>query len=738
MLDRRSAAALLLLLSACKQDEKVPTVTWELRLDVPPSVVAGEETEYSLIAVGSDGTERELDSWTITSDVEPELDWNELRIRPVRATDQNLVVEGLLDDSDGPLAASAEIAVKPGPAANISLELDAHEGSYEVGDEIFTEVTIRDAFNNETRDPWELSAEGGDVLLEGSSVTFQSDGVYTIRATVTGTDIHDDEGPFTVDSTGPVFTMGFPEHVDVQKNTLAHIKGNVTDTVSGVLFATLDGEDLPFDESGYFDLYDNLDFGINVKTLQAVDNDGNETELVNTVLCGDQLSAAEVVPEGVLVHLGDGEGGLIEITDGLDAVIEDIDITSSLPIEIVSTKYDVAIVDVDYRFDGVEIVPADDVLEVNTSLSNIEVDIEGQVKTLWWIDATGSVDVDEVTVTVELEPRVTSSGGLAVDVADTRVSVSGLELDFEASLFSAIESVGLDKVLEEYVTSLLEDQIASAVESAVSTQVEAALGSLTLDYSVTVMESIFQLTGEFSRVDVDEGGITLALDVSVVPETDDADPWLDGSLYAAYEAPMLTDLGGVAAGVNVDLLNRILYLAWAEGALDQALTSEQVGLSSDALALVFPEATSVTFATEAMLPPVLLPGDLMTPLEAQIGALRIVTVDQNNDMLLDITVGALMDVDVDASGLTLTPSMEMVGDPWIEISYVAEQSTGIVNYDAMILLLLPQVVDNMAAALQAVTLPSVSGSTLSIDRISLYGEDGGYLTAVGTMDIATE
>lgn len=735
MLDRRFTL-LLLFATACQKDEPKVKATWELVLDVPPSVVAGEDVSYTLSAVSSQGEVRTLDTWTIRSDVEPELDWNENRIRPVKASPQVIDVEGSVEELGELLETRAEIAVSPGPPTSLSLELEAREGSFEVGDEIFTDVTITDAYGNETRDPWELSAEGGDVALAGSSLTFLSDGIYTIRATVTGTEIYDDEGPILVDSSGPVFTMAFPEHVDTTASSLGRVRGNVVDLVSGVSFATLDGEDLSFDELGDFLVYRDLDFGINVMTLQAMDNDGNGTELVNTVLCGDTLTHEEVVPEGMVVHLGEGEGGLDEITQGLDAVIDDIDITSSLPIEIVASKYDVAIVDVDYRFDGVDIEPSDGVLEATTSLSNIEVDIEGEVKAVFWIDATGSVDVEEVRVVVELEPVVYSSGRLGVTVADTRVTIEGLEMDFEASLFEVVDAVGLDTALEEYVTSLLEDEIAAAVESAVSTQVEAALSSLSLSYDISVMERTYALEGEFARVAIDEGGVLLAMDIAITPESPIEDPFIDGSLYASYVAPTMSDLGGIAAGVNLDLMNRILYLAWVEGAMDYTLTSEQLGLSPDALALVFPEATSVTFAVEAMLPPVVLPGDMITPMEAQIGALRILAVDQENETLLDMSIGAVLDVDLDADGDTLTPSLEMVGDPWIEITEVAEQSTGIVNYDAMILLLLPQVVDNVAAALQVITLPSVSGSTLSIDRITPYGEDGGYLTALGTMDIA--
>lgn len=734
MLNRRFAF-LLLFASACRQEDVKVAPTWELVLDVPSSVTAGEDVSYSLSAVSSEGETRELDRWTLQSDVEPALDWDLTRIRPVKASSQNIEVEGEVEELGEIMSTVATIAVRPGPPYSLSLDLSAHSGSYEVGDQILTDVTIKDAFGNETRDAWGLSVEGGDYSILDSSIWFEGDGIFTVRATVTDTDIYDEEGPILVDSHGPQFTMVFPQHVDTTGSTLGRVTGNVTDAVSGIQSATFDGDEIHFDENGDFQFYEGLDFGINVMTLQALDGDGNSTELVNTVLCGATLPYEEVVPEGVVVHLGDGAGGLGEITEGLDSVIEGIDVTSSLPIEIVGAKYDVAIVDVDYRFDGVEIDPIEDVIRATTSLSNIEVDIEGQVKALFWLDVTGSVNVDAVDVKVDLEPVVYASGEIGLRLDDTSVKIENLEMDFESSLFSVIESVGLDTALEEYVTNLLEDQIATAIQDAVTTQVEAALSSLTLDYSINVMDDVFQLSGEFERVEVGTDGITLGMDVSITLEDELEEPWIDGSLYAAYDPPDMSGLSGVAAGINLDLMNRILYLAWAMGGLDQTLTSEQIGLSSDALVLVFPEATSVTFSTEAMLPPVILPGDLLTPLEAQLGAMRLVAVDQNNDVLVDITVGGLMDVDLDVDGLTLTPSMTLVGDPWIEVTEVAEQSTGIVNYDALILLLLPQMVDNMAAAMQAVTLPSVSGSTLTINRVAPYGEEGGYLTAIGTMDL---
>lgn len=737
MPDRR-LLLLFLATSACKGDDEKTDASWELVVEAPAGTTAGEETAYAITALSSDGDVAELESWTLSSEDDPDLEWSASTIRPIHAVNHHIEVEALLDGLAEPLVGSFELDVAPAATSAISLELETRTGTYEIGDQVLAEVTTRDAYGNPTRDPWTLSVSGGTATIEGTVVTFASDGVYTVTATVDGTEIHDEEGPILVDSNGPVFSMIFPEHVDATASEFRKVQGSVSDAVSGVVLASLDGDALPVDDKGDFAVYRSWDFGVNAVALYAMDGDGNETALVHTVLCGDLLPWEETVPEGAVVHLGVGEGGLDEIIGVIDAEVDAIDITTALPIEIVGTKYDVAIVDVDYRYDGMVFTLEEGVIVATTSLSRIEVDIEGEVKAVFWIDATGSVDVDAVNVRVELVPQVTSSGGLTVTVAETSVVVDGLEMDFESSLYEVIDSIGLDTVLEEYVTDLLEEEIATSVEETAREQLEATLSSLVLDQTVSVLESQFRIEGEFARVDVDEGGITVGMDVIVTPETSPESPALEGSLYAAYEAPNLSALGGVAAGLNVDLLNRLLYLAWVEGALDQSMTSEELGLTPEALALVFPDATSVTFGTEAMLPPVVLPGDLMTPLEAQLGALRLVTVDQEGATLLDITVGVTLDVDLDVAGTTLTPSLELVGDPWVEVTEVGEASTGIVNYEALVELLLPQVVDNLGAALTAINLPAVGDATLTVSRVAPYGEGGGYITAVGSMDIAVD
>lgn len=729
----RRATLLLLVAAGCRQEKQADPATWELVVTFPVSTVAGEDTAYTVSALSSEGDTAAVDDWTLSSDTESGLDWNDATFRPIKAGTQQLTVTALVDGEEQ--TQTAEVSVNPGAATSISLTLESRSGSYEVGDSVLADVSIQDAYNNETRDPWSLTVEGGDAAVDGTTITFDTDGLYTVTATVTGTEISDSEGPILVDSTAPVFTMDFPEHVDHTTSALQKVKGNVVDNLSGLAWATLDAEALPLDDKGDFTKFHSWDLGVNVITLAAMDNDGNSVEQMDTVFCGDLLSDDEVVPDGMVVHLGTGSGGLDEIIDLMDAEVDTIDITSSLPIDITGSKYDVAIVDVDYRFDGIEIDPEDGKLVVTASISKIEVDIEGEVKAVFWIDATGKVDVDSVAVQMDMTPYVTSSGRLSVTVGDTKVAVTGLNMDFESSLYEVVSAIGLDTVLENYVTTLLEDQIATQVQTAAREQLESALSSLVLDQTVTIMDNTYALEGSFSSVDVDSSGVTVGMDVDITPDAAYDTPWMDGSLYAGYAPPDMDALSGLSAGINLDLMNRVLYLAWAEGALDQSLTGEQVGLSSDALAFVFPNATSVTFSTEAMMPPVVLPGDMLTPMEAQLGALRLNVVDQDNATLLDIMVGVTMDVDLDTDGTTLTPSLTLVGDPWIEITDVSEQSTGIINYEALVALLLPQIVDSMTSALQAVSLPTVSGGSLTVDRIIPYGDDGGYLTAMGTLEL---
>lgn len=733
----RPGLPLLLIASACSRDKEVeqPEAIWSLSLVLAEDVAqAGDEVSYSVVAESSLGDVRDVSEWIITSDEEPDLRWDSTFLQPTKAGSHT--IEALAELDGMALEAVEHLGVNAGPSTRLNLSLDGRNGSIEVGDVVEATIELADAYGNPTREDWDLTVEGGAATIDGANITFDEDGYYTVTASVAGTTLTDSDGPFLVDSSGPVFTMSFPERVDTTDSKFKAVAGTVVDDTSGLLYARLDGELIEVAEDGSFEIPTGWVFGLNAVTLEAVDNDGNTTEHVHTLLRGEQLPTAETVSEGLVVHLADGEGGLDSVVQGVEAEVEAIDISSSLPITFSGTKYDLAITDIAYTVGAVDIYPGAGAMVASVSLTDLEVTIEGDVKATVWLNADGAVTIDAVDVTVYLEPYVTSSGGLTLQVTETEVVVDNLQLDFVSTIFSVLDSIGVDAIVEEEVTALLEEQVAVQVQTQIRTQVEAALESLVMEQSTEVLEQVFTISGAFSRVDVDEAGVTVALDVEITPETALPEVWMDGSLVKPYDAPDMGGLDGVAAAINLDLLNRMLHMAWAQGALGQTMTAESIGLNAESLALVFPEATSVTFVTEAMLPPVVLPGDMVTALYAQLGSLRLMALDQDGALLLDMYVSVEVDIDVTVADQVLTPSITLSGDPWIEVASVAEQSTGIVNYEALILLLLPQVVDSIAPALQAVTLPTVGDATLEIERVIPYGTDGGYLTACGALYLA--
>ena len=421
---------------------------------------------------------------------------------------------------------------------------------------------------------------------------------------------------------------------------------------------------------------------------------------------------------------------------GVDSAVSAIDLSSSLPIEMTASKYELAITAVNYDFGGVKLYPTDGALVVETTLTNLVVDIDGRLKAGAWIDSSGHVNAHEVAVLVELTPTVTSLGSLQVRVAESSVDISELDLDFDSSLFAIMDSMGVDVVIESYITDMLEEQVSTQIEAIVRTQVQTALTSLQLDQTVNVMGRTFDLGGRFTDVDVDSSGMTVAMSLTIDGEDALPDRGFDGSLYAGYTAPSMSSLGGLAAGINLDLLNQLLYYVWAEGTLDQVVPSENLGITTESLQLVFPGVESVTFTTEALLPPVLLPGSLVTPLEAQLGALQLTITDQDDMVLVDMYVSVIMDLDIDVTGGdTLVPSIALNGEPWVDVGQIGGNSTGIIDYASLVTLLVPQLVDGLAETIQAVPIPSMDGASYTISRISPYGADGGYLSVVGSLEV---
>lgn len=724
-------------LVACNGDKgDTAPVTWELvfALDAG-STIAGTEVGYQLTAVSSAGDVEVVNPETLSSDLEPTLTWTEAGLTATLAGVHEITANLTLDEV--PLSASGELAVSAGPTATLEMELDSRAGTFEVGDRVEVEVSTSDVYGNPTSDAWDLGAEGGAVELSGDGLVFLEDGLYTITAALSSdTKVSDSEGPFLVDSNGPEISMIFPGRADATTDPDQPVQGTIIDPWAGVMYSSLNGDSLTLDENGLFEVSSGWKYGLNVVTVDATDYDGNTADTTQALLCCAFEDPEGTVNDALVVHLAEGAGGLDAVVDGIDTAVASIDLSSSLPIEMTASKYELAITGIAYDFGGVQIYPTDGALVVETTLENVVVDIDGRLKAGAWIDADGQVNVDNVAVMVELAPTVTSYGSLQVRSADTSVDISDLEMDFDSSLFTIMDSMGVDLVIESYITDLLEDQVTAQIQSVVQSQVQSALKSLVLDQTVNVMGKTFALDGSFTGVDVDEDGLTLAMSLAI--EGEEALPERDqpGFLYAGYEAPGMGSLGGVAAGINLDLINQLLYYVWAEGSLDQAVPSENLGLTTESLQLVFPGVESVTFSTVALLPPVVLPGSLATPLEAQLGALQLTVTDQDDQVLVDMYVSVIMNLDIDVEdGTTLVPAISLDGEPWVDVGAVGGESTDIIDYAALIELLVPQLVDGLAETIQAMPLPTMDGASFTISRISPYGADGGYLSVVGSLAV---
>lgn len=729
---------LVVALFACSRDKGVDTapVTWDLLLAVDASSsVAGQEVGYRLTAVSSQGEVEVVKADGFASDVEPNLAWTEGAVVATVAGVHALTATVTLDDQ--PLTASAELSVSAGPAATLNMDLDSRAGTFEVGDRVEVDVHTYDVYGNATRDAWELGAEGGSVELSGDSLVFLEDGEYTITAAVTAdTKVSDSVGPFLVDSSGPEISMVFPGRADTTTDPNQPVMGTIIDPWAGVMYSSLNGDALSLDTNGLFQVTTGWKYGLNVVSVDATDFDGNSSDTTQALLCCDFHDPESVVTDGFVVHLAEGAGGLDAVVGGVDTAVSAIDLSSSLPIEMTASKYELAITGVSYEFGGVNLYPTSGALVVETTLTDLVVDIDGRLKAGAWIDAGGQVTVDEVAVLVELTPSVSGLGSLQVRVAESDVDISDLELDFDSSLFAIMDSMGVDVVIESYITDMLEEQVSTQIEAIVRTQVQSALNSLKLDQTVNVMGKSFDLGGRFTDVEVNSHGLTVAMSLSIEGEEALPDRGMAGSLYAGYVPPSMNSLGGLSAGINLDLLNQLLYYVWAEGTLDQTVPSENLGLNTESLQLVFPGVESVTFTTEALLPPVLLPGSLTTPLEAQLGALQLTITDQDDLVLVDMYVSVIMDLDIDVEGGdTLVPSIALDGEPWVDVGEVGGNSTGIIDYASLVELLVPQLVDGLAETIQAVPIPSMDGASYTISRISPYGADGGYLSVVGSLEV---
>ncbi|MBM4393109.1 MAG: hypothetical protein FJ090_18450 [Deltaproteobacteria bacterium] len=518
-------------------------------------------------------------------------------------------------------------------------------------------------------------------------------------------------------------SLDTPEQGDFLEADTSHARG----TAEHVTALTINGAATKIND-GHFDAKIELQRGVNVVEAVAETEGATTLYVRNGVLAGNYRSASDEVEDAVVLRVN--EGGLRAIGDLAEEMLSSDLVNDSLAgmNPVYSDSYGVwgwDAVTIAANVDGVyfdtpsfEFEPRDGVLELTATLPNLYVDIYA------WGEAIGFDFESDValwassavlTADVEIDTR---GGKLDVNISNTAVTLN--DFGYDTSLLPGdVESYLLVETIRDTITETLVEQI----DAMVPALLDDTLAGLDPSYTTDLMGLDVQIEFAFAKAEIDRDGLQLALDldVAVPPTGTKSGP---GFLGADMGTPDVDTEADVAGAISDDLLNRVLYEAWAGGLLDMTLSTADGSL--EPLVLVPFGVTEGSIEVEALLPPVVVEND--GQLEAQIGEL-LVTIDAKGSKLGDhlkasVNVFVGLEVEIEDGELVLS-----LGEP--RLSFMVRETSHDVSNETMTNVLeeaLP--IDSILALLGdfAFPLPELYG--IRLDKGTASRDESGVYTGI--------
>ncbi len=399
--------------------------------------------------------------------------------------------------------------------------------------------------------------------------------------------------------------------------------------------------------------------GINVVMAEAVDVRGDTHFARHGVLAGEFASPNGAVEGAVLLRANQGAlDAAGELAAGyIDSATLNESLAALNPVYTDSYVWDTVTVNADvtgvsFGAPTITLSPVGGRLTLVASLPDVWVDARAYADAFGYeFDSDLAVWADEAVVT----------GSLSVGAADGRLTVSLDEATVELVEFGystdLLPSWVTDYLLVETLRDLLETKIVEQIETMVPPLLEETLGGLDPSFSTEVMGASVDLSFAFADVAVDADGLAIELDLDVsIPESGDVT--YEGFLVAGAGEPEVDTTADLAAAVSDDLLNRLLFEAWAGGVLNLRMSTDDGSLEPALLAAL--KAEEGTISVSAGLPPVAVERD--GGLLAQVGELLITVDTPGGELGEHIVVALAADIPLEVAVTDGELTLEL-GDP---------------------------------------------------------------------------
>ena len=478
-------------------------------------------------------------------------------------------------------------------------------------------------------------------------------------------------------------------------------------------------------DAGTFAAEVELQRGVNVVEGSGIDATGHTIYDRNGVLAGDFEYDDGAVEDALLLRVNDG--GLRRIGEIGSDMLASESISDALsainPVYSDSYAWDYVIVAADveavsYDSPEFEFTPRDGALGLEVTLPNLYVDIYAYGEAFGFaFDSDVAMWATSAVLTADLHISA-KNGGIAVEIGEVTVDLK--DFGYDTSLLPGdVESYILVETIRDTITGMLVEK----VNEMVPPLLDETLSGLDPSFSTELMGLQVDLAFEFAKVDVDEDGVVLDLDMDVViPSTGTASG--PGYLGADLGTPDLDTHADVSGAVSDNLLNRMLYEAWAGGLLEMRLSTDDGSLSAAMLAPL--KATEGTITVSALLPPVVVERD--GELQAQMGEL-IVDINTPGGALgdhLQAAVNVFVPLEVLVEGGALTMKL---GTPEV-VLMVRESTMGATDEEMTTLVEQMLPIELLFSLLGDFSFPLPSLYGLSIDEGEAKRDPSGVYTSL--------
>jgi len=705
-------------------DYEGTTYTAEATIDLSPSEIdlvdlqlsdhvlsAGGEISYDVLAFDRFGNE--LDTSAVSVDLQgPEPSDTTMGSELITSTTPGLYT---IAASIGNVQDVELLQVLAGPT--VSITLDVPQGNVEINDTLACTITTVDEFGNETDDPWTMTTTAAANIFH-NNITFLEEDYYDIRVELdSDTSIFDTYGTIMVDSTGPLIEIISPERGSWDVNGQGNVTGNVFDYPAGLDLLTIDGDIVTPDGAGYFSYTKNFVYGFNWIETRASDIEGNESIDRRSVLSGSFHPKDQRLEEGITIFLGDNNDGLGALEEYAEGYISDLDISSMLPQGNIVDESDCAwntwwgcalsysfrlkLTDASYGSAALDISTHNDgTIHADVTISQIDIDYEVRGT----VDNNGSVTANNATINMVLTPSV-SNDQLGINLDSVQANISGINFNAGGLLGDVIDFFGIDGLIEGEIESFAIDALQDVVTDTVPETIESVLSEFSIEENFDVMGTTYTLSSVPSDVFVNNAGLTLYMTSNLT-----GDSWVQpsdglGSLTANITAPAWSSGTGLGINLNLDIINQLLYQAWGGGILALNLDTNTLGIDSDDLSIIFPNATDLRITVDALLPPAAVENN--GAVELQAGDIYIAVHNGElsaGDVRLELYASLTAPMEISIVNNTITPT---IGEPTLSFNVVHPNNAEASSTETLLSALVPYIIPNLENLISGIELPQL-------------------------------